>query len=492
MKQYIVVLLVLASALSAFATDGTRMVGFNAKTIGRGGTSIGVFDSPSLMMTNPGGLSFLGSSSVDAGFALMVPSLHFTNTLNDVDGKTNYFPLPGLAYVNRCSESPLTWGVGAFTQGGMGADFTLNHALYGSALQKYHSKLAVMQGGVSAAYKFTPDLSVGVSAHLVYGMLEFAMPYSLSPSMMKGIAQPGMTFGQMFAAPPALGGFGYSEVTAAADMNSLTALGFSGKIGFAYKLNDKINIGLAYTSSTTLNFKNGKAGMDMTAQLNDAFGKAVMGYMAGHPAATQAQAQGAVMAMFGGMGIDLTKGAVASYDLAVTLKLPQSLGLGVSYAAAPDLRLSCEAEWINWKNGFDVMALSLSGGANPNINTMMGNSGSFPVDFPMNWKDSYCLRVGGEYDVDPTLTLRAGFAYGSNPVPESTVFPVFPAIVESHATLGATYSVSPAITLHAAYELALNKKETASAQSLVAQEYNNSVSQLGENIFHFGLTWSLN
>jgi long-subunit fatty acid transport protein len=166
----------------------------------------------------------------------------------------------------------------------------LNNALLGTTQQEYHSKLAVMQGGASASYKLTPEFSVGASAYLVYGMMEFTMPYSLSPSVMKGIAQPGMTFGQMFAAPPAQGGFGYTEVTAAAGMNSLTAFGFSGKIGLAYKLNEKISLGLAYTSPTTLNFKNGTAKMDMTAQLNDAFGKAVQGYMMQSPSATPGQA----------------------------------------------------------------------------------------------------------------------------------------------------------------------------------------------------------
>jgi long-subunit fatty acid transport protein len=166
----------------------------------------------------------------------------------------------------------------------------LNNALLGTTQQEYHSKLAVMQGGASASYKLTPEFSVGASAHLVYGMMEFTMPYSLSPSVMKGIAQPGMTFGQMFAAPPAQGGFGYTEVTAAAGMNSHTAFGFSGKIGLAYKLNEKISLGLAYTSPTTLNFKNGTAKMDMTAQLNDAFGKAVQGYMMQNPSATPGQA----------------------------------------------------------------------------------------------------------------------------------------------------------------------------------------------------------
>ena len=94
MKPLITLLVIALFSSSVYATNGTRMVGFNSKTIGRGGTAIGLFDSPSLMMTNPGGLSFLNGSSLDVNFSLMVPALHFSNGLNDADGKTNYFPLP--------------------------------------------------------------------------------------------------------------------------------------------------------------------------------------------------------------------------------------------------------------------------------------------------------------------------------------------------------------------------------------------------------------
>jgi long-chain fatty acid transport protein len=481
-------------AASAFSTNGTRVVGFNAKTIGRGGTTIGLFDSPMLMMTNPAGISFLNGSSIDANFSLMVPSLKFTNVLNnDVEGKTNYFPLPGLAYVNQNPEGAFTWGVGAFTQGGMGADFELKHQLFSTA-QEYHSKLAVMQGGVSVAYKFTPQFSVGASAHLVYSMLEFKMPYSLSPSMMRGVPNGvtnGMTFGGMFSAPPAQGGFGYSEVTALANMSDLTGFGFGAKIGLAYNVSDKVSIGVCYTLPTSITHKGGKAEMDMTAQMNDAFGRAMQGYMFQNPTATQQQAQAAVMAQFTGMGIDLTKGVVASYDLDVKLKFPQSVGAGISFKATPAFRVSAEAEWINWKSAFDNMTLSLSNGNNANVNKMMGNAGTFEILFPMNWKDSYNIRLGGEYDLADAFTVRAGYSYGSNPVPVETIFPVFPAIVENHVMVGASLAVSGPISIHVAYELALNKQETAAASSTIAQEYNSSVSQLGENLFHISLSWML-
>jgi long-chain fatty acid transport protein len=479
------------------ATNGTRMIGFNALTSGRGGTAIGTFDSPSLMMTNPAGIAFIPEREIDLHFALMIPRLEFRNGLNNAVGTRHAYPVPGIAFVEPAS-SGLSWGIGAFAQGGMGAEFALNHDLFRDqtgvfVAQDYYSELAVMQGGPSVAYLLTPSLAIGASAHLVYSQLEFRMPYSLSPSVMKGVANPltGMTFGDMFAAPPSMGGFGYSEVTAAAAMNDLTAFGFSGKFGLAWKINDRTSVGLSYTSPTTLSYKNGKARMDMTAQLNDAFGRAVAGVMMQNPGMTPEQAQAAVMQMFAGMGIDLAQGAVADYDLEAELGLPQSIGFGASFAISSRMRMSMDLEWINWQNAFDKMTLSMSAGTNPNINRMMGNDGTFSIEFPMNWEDAVMVRYGLEFDVTDAVTLRGGAAFGTNPVPSATVFPVFPAIVEDHATLGATVRVIPSLAIHAAVEHAFNKKQAASSTSMLAREYDASLSQLRENIFHLSLTWGI-
>ncbi len=481
-------------AASSFATNGTRMIGFDAKAIGRGGTSIGFFDNSSLIFTNPAGISFLEGTRLDADFSLMVPGLNFKNGLNDVKGKTNYFPIPSLGYTNNDGGN-FTWGVGAYTQGGMGADFMLNHQLFRDQAgnfvqQEYHSKLAVMQGGVSAAYKFAPTFSVGVSAHLVYSMLEFSMPYSLSPSIMKGVVNPqnGMTFGDMFAAPQQAGGFGYSEVTAAAAMNDLKAFGFSGKAGIAWKPNENVSLGVSYTSASPLTYKNGKAGMDMTSQLNNAFGMAVQGVMAQDPNMTPQQAQAAVMQNFASLGIDLSAGVVATYDLEAKLKMPQSIGMGGMFRLSDRVRLGFDFEWINWKNAFDKMTITMKNGSNSNINTMLGSS-SMSVDFPMKWEDAVCTRIGLEVDVTDALALRAGGAFGENPVANSAVFPVFPAIIENHVTAGASYKFSPSFTVHAAYERAFNNEQKSLSPSLVAQEYSGSTSSLNENIFHLSVSW---
>jgi long-chain fatty acid transport protein len=489
-----ITLIIIFAATIITAQSGTRMVGFNANSLGRGGTSIGTFDNPELMMTNPAGISFLNKRVVDVNLSLMFPSIHFQNTINDVDGEKNIFPLPGVAYVNKFDNSNFTWGFGVFTSGGMGADFKLKNALYreqnGSyTLQEYHSQLASMQGGLSAAYKISENLSVGLSLHLVYSMLEFWMPYSLSPFVMKGLAQPPMTFGQMFAAPTSVGGFGYSEVTASAKMTELSAFGFNGKIGVAYKLDDQLSFGLSYTLPTSLTYKNGKASMDMTYQLNEAFGKAVQGLMMSNPGMTAQQAQAAVMTMFTQLGIELSKGVKADYNLDVDLKFPQSIGFGVAYQASNEIKLAADVEWINWKTAFDKMVLKLSNGTNSNINRMMGSS-SFNIDFPMNWKDQILIKIGAEYNVNSDLTVRLGFANGANPVPESTVFPVFPAVVENHLMGGLSYKLNESITINGAFELALNNSVKALNPSLVANEYNGSTSELSTMLFHLGFNYS--
>jgi long-chain fatty acid transport protein len=488
-----------------FAQNGTRMIGFNAKTVGRAGTGIGIFDNPDLMMTNPAGLSFLKSSMLDVSFSLMAPSLHFDNAINNKEGESNYYPLPGLSYVNHSTDNPLTWGIGIFTQGGMGSEFILNHDLFrvnnldpiqqqntDFVTQEYYSKFAVMQGGPSFSYKLSPSFSVGVSLHLVYSEMEFRMPYSLSPSVLNGVVNPqtGMTFGDMFSASPQHGGFGYDEVTAYADMSDLSTFSFGGKIGVAYKMNDLFSFGLSYTLPITLTYEDGKAKMDMTAQFNDAFGKGVEGYLMQNPGSTMEEAQGAIMQQFVQLGINPVEGFAAEFNLKNEMKLPQSIGFGMSINATNSLRFALDAEWLEWSSAFQKMTITLTEGTNENINLMLGNGGNTTIEFPLEWENSLIIKIGGEYDVIDDLTLRTGYAYGSNPVPESTVFPVFPAIVENHIMVGGSYKITKPLAIHAAYEIALNNEETCNGTSLVANEYNTSTCQLGTNLFHISLSWN--
>ncbi|MGZ3822330.1 MAG: OmpP1/FadL family transporter, partial [Mucilaginibacter sp.] len=330
----------LLAAKSTFGQNGTKLIGYDAKTIGRGGTVTGFFDNTTLLQTNPAGISFLKSSELDFGFGILVPQLHFKNDINDADGKRNKYPLGTISYVHKPSGN-FTYGFGVFTEGGLGSDFSLNNQLFkdqsGQYVQQtYHSKFAVVEGGGSLAYKITNKLSVGATAQLVYSQLEFGAPLSLSPSLLKGVINPqtGFTFGNLFSGSPSSGGLGYSELTGAAKIGGLTAWGFSGKIGFAYKPTEQLSLGLNYTLPTSLSYKNGTSNLDLSYQFNDAFGRVVTGIIQQNPKTTPAQAQQQAAQQFTQLGVDVTKGVKDSYSAAAKLKLPQSIAGGFSYAAS--------------------------------------------------------------------------------------------------------------------------------------------------------------
>jgi long-chain fatty acid transport protein len=489
--------LLLLFFMPAFTQNGTQLIGYDAVTSGRAGTSVGSFDNPSLMMNNPAGISFLKSSQFDLSMSFMTPSVYFKNDINNAKGKNNLFPLGCLSYVNQ-RDKKMTYGFGIFTQGGMGADFSMNHYLYtdqsGNYItQPYHSKFAVMQGGATASYKITPTLAIGVTATVVYSQMEFQMPFSMPPAILQGVINPstGFTFGNMFSAPPASGGLGYSELVASANMTGLTSYQFNGRIGLAYKPSEDVSIGLSYSLPIDLKYKNGTAQMDMTAQMNNAFGKVMGGIMQQNPSFTPSQAQAAAMAQFASLGIDLTKGASDNYTANATLGLPQSISAGISFAASKQLRLSMDMQWLNWANAFNTMNIDLSGGTSANINRMLGTSGTIAMPFPLNWKNSIVIKTGAELAVSKKLQLRCGYAYGNNPVPETTVFPLFPAVVVHHASIGGSLKVSKAVAINAAYEHAFRNDETAAQISLIGAQFNNSISGLANDIYHVSFSWTM-
>ncbi len=116
-----------------------------------------------------------------------------------------------------------------------------------------------------------------------------------------------------------------------------------------------------------------------------------------------------------------------------------------------------------------------------------------------------------QYDVTPKFTLRAGYNYGKNPVAEHGNFngttmtsvqdkPIptyyyetfrivgFPAIVESHLTLGATYAFSPTFSITLGYVRAFEETLTEEGTDFAGQPVTLE-STLSEDSFDFGLTW---
>ena len=450
----------------------------SASQLGRGCTLLAGQGDASVILTDPAALTEIGARGLTLSGAAFMPSLHYENTMNPgQNGKSNVFPMPAIFYTDH-QRGPLTLGLGAQAVGGMGADYSLDNAVLGAS-QRYHSKIALMKGGLAAAFEVSPKLSIGAMAGAVYGQLEFATPYSLNPMSLAGMA--GLAQDPDYA--PMMQNF--TEATAYTNLTGLSGFGFTGAVSVHIRPSPNFTMALAWTPATTLTLGGGKATMDMNAQ----FGQLYQGMVAAKGGG--ATGTSAVNAQLTGFGLNMANGMATSFKAETDFGIPQTLTLAFGLRPADRLSIGVDLGWIGYSSAFKTMPMRMTNGTNANINILMNASptaGSFSTAWPLAWKDSWTARAGAEYGLTPALALRVGGIYGSNPVPSNTLFTIFPAVAEAAATVGVGYRMGNT-TLDLGYAHTFTNKQTGATPSLVAQEYAGATSSLGEDQLSVGLSW---
>lgn len=126
---------------------------------------------------------------------------------------------------------------------------------------------------------------------------------------------------------------------------------------------------------------------------------------------------------------------------------PQSVGVGVSYAVLPGLRLGVDYRWIDYA--------SVPAVGNPSTNAGLLGQKDGPG---FGWESISVIKFGADWHVSDRWTLRAGYSFNENPVQERDVtFNILaPAVVQHHATAGISYRFGrqeiTAAYVHAFYE----------------------------------------
>lgn len=116
--------------------------------------------------------------------------------------------------------------------------------------------------------------------------------------------------------------------------------------------------------------------------------------------------------------------------------IPASYGVGIAFRPVPQATVA-----------FDVVRIEYEGVASVG-NPLLPNFAQAPLGANggagFGWRNVTAYKLGVDYAVDPTLTLRAGYNYGKQPIPaRETLFNVLaPGTVESHYTLGATWTLA--------------------------------------------------
>jgi long-chain fatty acid transport protein len=134
------------------------------------------------------------------------------------------------------------------------------------------------------------------------------------------------------------------------------------------------------------------------------------------------------------------------------LTLPAQYGLGGKFAVGKDVDIVADILYYQW-SGVDVF------------------------DF-FGWQDQTVYKLGAEFRTSEKLALRAGFNYGKSPIQGGNsamngaadaafVNYPFPAISETHFTLGLGYKLDKSVTFNAYYLYSPEASQTATLPSTV-------------------------
>ena len=112
------------------------------------------------------------------------------------------------------------------------------------------------------------------------------------------------------------------------------------------------------------------------------------------------------------------------------LKLPATFGVGIAQQLAPQLRLLADYTWTGWNSISALSVLSTSG----------GTSGQVVLSDQLNFRNSWRVGVGTEYQLSAAWLLRAGIAYDKSPVQDAFRTPRLPDNDRRWVAVGARFA----------------------------------------------------
>jgi Long-chain fatty acid transport protein len=474
-------------ATLASQTNGFAMHCLSARAAGAGCVTRARDDVPTDLFRDPASIAWYMQPALEVNLAAFAPSLTFRNDINQrTSGASHTYPLGSIGYVGNKISPRVSWAVGMEPIGGFGSDFSLRHALLGDQ-QDYESFFAALKMGPAVAVEIAPGVTIGASGYATYAQIrDFRMPFTMPPSAAAGVG----ALMQMDPHYPAMFG-GMTELTAYGNSSGFKGWGWGGSLGVAWVPIEHARMSASWSPRSRIDLRGATATIDMTTQFAAMYAAMVQDQVQNH-GRTLADAQSYMAQALGQAGLDLSLGTVGRYDAATELSEPQTVGVGLGLDVARRWSVALEGVWMGWAAAEREMPFILTNGGNPNVNILVNanpSNGSFTYPFPLYWKDSWTGKIGVTYRATESTTLRGGYLYGTNPVPERTVFVTFPAISSQAVTAGVGIELL-GVPLEASLVHALNAAENGTlTQHLLGAEYQGSRTTMQQNVFTVGAVW---
>jgi long-chain fatty acid transport protein len=321
-----------------------------AKAESMGGAATAGVDDPSAVYANPAALTQINGNQILSG-------LTYINTVSSIKnfGATSRNIhdddfLPNLFANYHIPNSNFSFGIGSYAPFGLATSYKPGSFTRYAALR---SELKTIFVTPAVAWEPVSYLSIGGGISFVHA---------------SGLLSRAIFFGPF--------GDGKLRVT-----DTDNTYGY--KLGLLVKPDERLRLGLTYTSRVDLSFDSADV------KFHDATGTGGVG--------TSSKASG------------------------IHLPIPPVINFGIHWQIDPQWGLEFQYDFTRWSE-FDHLKASFS-------TPLPGLGGALPIAgflIQQNWKDTSALRFGTSYKLNQNLELRAGLALNETPVPSSTLGPAIP------------------------------------------------------------------
>jgi len=339
-----------------------------------------------------------------------------------------------------------------FGQGGMGCEYDADSWRGLGFGLKNRTEVSVGRVIVPLVWKVNDQLQVGATADFMWAGMDLKMAMSgnqffdlVMPTSQRFGRASGtivQSFGQILQQLPAGTSVDYAYFNFSNNSNftgEARSYGYAGKIGVVYTPSKDLRFGLTYHSQSVLS--------DMTAK--------------GDQLSFQLNIPG-----MGKMAQTLT-GDFHIHDF----QWPAMLGGGVAWDPAPRWMIAADVRQIFWASvmkQFD-MSFVASGAA---TNGPFAGQDLSAVLF-QSWKDQTVVQLGAAYQATNQLALRFGGNFGNNPVPDTYLNCLFPAIVKDHLTAGFGWQFDTHSSVDASFTYGFKVSTTNGSGASVSNSQTN-------------------
>lgn len=280
------------------------------------------------------------------------------------------------------------------------------------------------------SYKISDKIAVGLGVYTPYGNTvdwgdEWSGRYLIHRIELESIyAQPTISYRPIenlsFGAGPIFA-YGHINLSRGQYLNTIlgnnpdgtvnlegNTIGYGFHVGAMYKINDKFQIGLRYLSKVDMVIDEGDATFKDFGSLKPFFPDTANTFSA-------------------------------------SLPLPSKTTLGLSYKFSDKFRMGLDVTYVGW-GAYDSLIIEFD-----KKKEFSGNE--LPPDSrePRHYRNTFIVKIGGEYDVSELLTVRAGLSFDQTPISDSLYTPETPDNHKLGASVGVSVSPTDWLTIDGSF-----------------------------------------